>query len=153
MAGALAEAFYGDVPQPFQLEALERLPKDLREIAERFEEFRKNPSKASGVHWIDGGHELIDPIPPESYKPWEDDMTLDDALEILEEYSNGNMSYTLVTEYKNCFIFGWKEPRLQNPPIVFKNNYTNVYHSMLDLPQDIDLEHPVRTVDLTEYLK
>ena len=77
----------------------------------------------------------------------------DDALEILEEYSGGNMSYTLVTEYPNCFIFGWKEPRLQNPPIIFKNNYTNVYHSMLELPQDIDLEHPVRTIDLTEYLK
>ena len=153
MAGALAEAFYGDVPQPFQQEALERLPKDLREIAERFEEFQKDPCKASGVHWIDGGHELIDPIPPEHYKPWEDDMTLDDALEIIEEYSNGNMSYTLVTEYKNCFIFGWKEPRLQNPPIIFKNNYTNVYHSMLELPQDIDLEHPVRTIDLTEYHK
>ena len=153
MAGAIAEAFYGDVPQDFQQEALDRLPADLCEIAERFEEFRKDPAKASGVHWIDGGHELINPIPPESYKPWEDDMTLDDALEILEEYSNGNMSYTLVTEYKNCFIFGWKEPRLQNPPIIFKNNYTNVYHSMLDLPQDIDLEHPVRTIDLTEYLK
>ena len=153
MAGALAEAFYGDVPQPFRQEALERLPKDLREIAERFEEFRKDLCKASGVHWIDGGHELIDPIPPKDYKPWEDDMTLDDALEILEEYSNGNMSYNLVTEYPNCFIFGWKEPRLQNPPIIFKNNYTNVYHSMLELPQDIDLEHPVRTIDLTEYLK
>ena len=131
MAGALAEAFYGDVPQAFQ----------------------KDPAKASGVHWIDGGHELIDPIPPEHYKPWEDDMTLDDALEILEEYSNGNMSYTLVTEYPNCFIFGWKEPRLQNPPIIFKNNHTNVCHSMLELPQDIDLEHPIRTIDLTEYLK
>ncbi len=122
-------------------------------IAERFEEFRKDPAKASGVVLFCGGMELINPIPPESYKPWEDDMTLDDAIEILEEYSNGNMSYTLVTEYKNCFIFGWKEPRLQNAPIIFKNNYTNVYHSMLDLPQDIDLEHPVRTIDLTEYLK
>ncbi len=63
MAGALAEAFYGDVPQPFRQEALERLPKDLREIAERFEEFRKDLCKASGVHWIDGGHELIDGVP------------------------------------------------------------------------------------------
>ena len=72
MTGALAEAFYGDVPQEFRQEALARLPDDLREIAERFEEFRKDPPKASDVVLFCGGMELINPIPPESYKPWEE---------------------------------------------------------------------------------
>ena len=59
MAGAIAEAFYGDVPEAFRKEALARLPEDLRQIAEDFETFRKDPAAASGIEWICGGRECI----------------------------------------------------------------------------------------------
>ena len=70
MAGAIAQAFYGDVPEAYKELALNRLPADLRDVAEEFETFRKDPSAASGIEWICGGIECIIPIAPEGYAPF-----------------------------------------------------------------------------------
>ena len=70
MAGAIAQAFYGDVPEAYKKLALDRLPADLRDVAEEFETFRQDPAAASGTVWPCGGMELIKPIAPEGYTPF-----------------------------------------------------------------------------------
>ena len=153
MAGAIAEAFYGDVPQEFKQEALDRLPDDLREIAERFEEFQKDPAKSSGIVWFCGGIELIIPIPPEDYKPWEDDlMTFEDALEFVD-FDPENPTYTLCTEYENCFVFGWKEPMFKNPCYVFKNDWSRTYDPAHSMPLYTEPGEFVREYDLEDLAK
>ena len=44
IAGGIAEAFYG-VPEEIAAEGKRRLPKDMLEVVERFEEFRNGPRK------------------------------------------------------------------------------------------------------------
>ena len=65
MAGAIAEAFYGDVPAAYKQEALDRLPTDLRAIHWRFERFFEEECT---VEWTCGGREMLPPDPDE--EPW-----------------------------------------------------------------------------------
>ncbi|MBR4206702.1 MAG: ADP-ribosylglycohydrolase family protein [Clostridia bacterium] len=44
IAGGIAEAFYG-VPEEIAAEGMRRLPRDMREVLERFETFRREPRK------------------------------------------------------------------------------------------------------------
>lgn len=78
IAGAIAEAYYGDVPESFKQETLNRLPADLSQIAEDFEVFQKDPTGISGIHWICGGMELIPIVPDESYMPWIEEEELEE---------------------------------------------------------------------------
>lgn len=67
MAGAIAEAFYGGIPEAFKEETLRRLPEDLRAIAEDFEHYllEGDPELAELC-----GAELITLVPPKDYEPW-----------------------------------------------------------------------------------
>lgn len=147
MAGAIAEAFYGGIPEEFREEVLHRLPEDLRQIAEDFERF---VAEGDPEHvWVCGGTEFIDPFSREKDKPWEDRlMTLEDAMEVAG-IDPKNPEFTLCTEYENCFVFAWKEPMLADPCFVFKNDWSRIYSPLDGMPLYTETGEFVREYDLT----
>lgn len=69
MAGAIAEAFYGDVPEAFRTTALDRLPADLRAIADRYDKFF---DEECDIVWECGGMEPIPNTIGPSDEPWKE---------------------------------------------------------------------------------
>lgn len=67
MAGAIADAFYGGIPEAFKEETLRRLPEDLRAIAEDFEHYLLEGDLELAELC---GAELITLVPPKDYEPW-----------------------------------------------------------------------------------
>ena len=145
MAGAIAEAFYGDVPEAYKELALSRLPTDLWEVATAFERFVDEEER---VYRFCSG---IKPYVPGGCEPWKEEMTFEEALEFMgiDLKSPEPLFYTACVEFENAFLFGWKEPLIQNVCVVFKDDRTRTYDPAHSMPlytepgefvQEYDLE-------------
>ena len=79
-------------------------------------------------------------------------MTFEDALEFVD-FDPENPTYTLCTEYENCFVFGWKEPMFKNPCYVFKNDWSRTYDPAHSMPLYTEPGELVREYDLETLAK
>lgn len=94
IAGSIAEAFYG-VPEEMLEECRKRLPEDMLEVLDRFEETVNNRQEACRDHFLDG-NEMIEAAISDYYA----DSSKDHLIAVLDAirtrmHADGDVEYTI----------------------------------------------------------